>query len=386
MNDSVDYPYVIFYLIQIGLAYWFWKKRNDRIALLSLGITFFFFAFRAPVVGADTWNYVRFLTGERDFYNFDQRELETGFLLYHKIVSSFSPSRLMVMLLNSAIGLVPLFYMIKKHSRNVPLTILMFCYMGCLNVYFVGLRQTLGLCPMILALLYGLREDKPLSMKLIYMGIATFVGYYFHTVCFFYGIIYAVSILIPGGNRKVYLWTIVITAFWGFILQQFDIMRFFNMYMSLNPNVTERINIYFTDTGLETGTSLNILLRPSLVAFFAFKFMDEDKLSHPFCKIYMIGVVMFNLMYSFPMIHRMIPPLMMYGAIVFTWVFGHSYELNMRIRSVVNVITTIIVLYFSRAAYIDSAEYVVMANTRMHPYQFIFEDYSEHTTIRFFND
>ncbi len=384
--NQLDYPYVVFYFIQMALAYWFWKKRYEKIAIVSLCLTFFFFACRAPVVGADTWNYVRYLTGERDFYNNDMRDLEAGFLLYHKIVSGFSPSRLVVMLLNSVIGLVPLFYMIKKYSKNVPLTILMFCYMGCLNVYFVGLRQTLGLGPMILALLYSIQEHKPLQMKMLYLGLSTVFAYYFHTVCFFYGVIYAVAILIPGGNRKFYLWTVVITAIWGFILQQFDVMRFFNLYMSLSPDVTERINIYFTDAGFETDVSLNILMRPSVIALFTFKFMDSDRLSHPFCKIYLIGVAMFNLMYCVPMVHRMIPPLMMYGAIVFTWSFGKHYEMDRKARQLVNILSVLIVLYFTRAAYIDCSEYGLRDNNRMHPYQFIFEDYSEHSTIRFFDE
>ena len=83
MNVPFDYIWAIFYLCLIFLAYYSRSiNRKKSAAKLAMLLVFIFMAFRAPVVGGDTWNYVRYLTGERYYYNEDVRDLETFFLFY----------------------------------------------------------------------------------------------------------------------------------------------------------------------------------------------------------------------------------------------------------------------------------------------------------------
>ena len=80
----MDYPYILNYFILLILAYLYWKKPDPKLVKWAFFLEFVFIAFRAPVVGADTWNYVRYLDGERNFYNYDPRPLEAGFVIYRQ--------------------------------------------------------------------------------------------------------------------------------------------------------------------------------------------------------------------------------------------------------------------------------------------------------------
>ena len=117
----MDYPYIILYIILLLLVYKYIKTKKQEYASTSLLIAFVFIAFRAPVVGADTWDYIRFLTGERNFYNADEREMEILSKGYREIICSITSSRTLVMLINSIITLSPIYFLFKKYSHNIPL-------------------------------------------------------------------------------------------------------------------------------------------------------------------------------------------------------------------------------------------------------------------------
>lgn len=61
----MDYPYILNYFILLVLAYLYWKKPDPKLVNWAFFLEFVFIAFRAPAVGADTWDYVRYLDGER---------------------------------------------------------------------------------------------------------------------------------------------------------------------------------------------------------------------------------------------------------------------------------------------------------------------------------
>ena len=104
----IDYPYIIFYFILLFLSYQYWVTGNQSVAKCSIVVAFVFFVLRAPVVGADTWNYVKYLTGERNFYNEDTRDLEIAFVVYREILSNLTSSRFLVMLITYSIAFYPL--------------------------------------------------------------------------------------------------------------------------------------------------------------------------------------------------------------------------------------------------------------------------------------
>ena len=119
----MDSPYVINYLITLLLAYLYWKSPNSRYVKFAFLLQFIFIAFRAPVVGADTWDYIRYLDGERNFYNtYDSRELEIGFQIYRQLLMSLHGNRFIYMLINTLLTCYPVYLLIKKYQgkTSVP--------------------------------------------------------------------------------------------------------------------------------------------------------------------------------------------------------------------------------------------------------------------------
>lgn len=378
----IDYPYIIFYLILLILSYYYWRTRNQRIAKWSIAITFIFFVLRAPVIGADTWDYVRYLTGERNFYNSDSRDLEVAFVVYREVMCHLTSSRLIVMLITYTLVFYPLYMSVKKYSLNVPLSILMFCYMGCLSVYFVGMRQILGVALLVLALYYCMEEHITIKYKILLFTGAIVLSYLFHTTCVLYALVFLASLFIPLASRIWYIGLVLGSAAVGYIFEMFDIQTFFSFYLSFDIGLTDRLDNYLlSDTFYDTG-AINIIMRQSLISLVTFLFIDKEKLNHPFCRIYVCGIIVYNLFYTVPMIQRIIPPLVMFGAIAFTWMFGDTkYHLDHKYRRMVNVSCLLVLLYFTRSTIINLSNCDLNSAERMHPYYFFFQDYMDHPSV-----
>lgn len=378
----MDYPYIVFYFLLTVMAYFNWKKPNQKIVKWSLVMTFLFIALRAPVVGADTWDYVRFLTGEKNYYNNDVRELESGFLVYRNIISSITSSRLIVMIVNSIFTLIPLLFLMKKFSYNVPLSILLFFYLGGLTHYCVSLRQCISFSIIILGLIIIMNTKYSITKKIfIGMGIV-FVSYNMHSTSILYAFILLCSFLLPELKKSTYIVLIITSATIGIVMKSFDMFNAFNFFLSVTTVPYERVSDYMLNDEIYERT-ITVLLRPSILFLIFILFITSDKLSHPFCKISLMGCVIYNLFSYFPMIDRVCMPFFLFLCIGLTWIFNIEYYKYAKIRLYTNIIVVLIVAYFSRSIIIDNISYDSSSLARMHPYYFHFQYYMDHPSIKF---
>ena len=380
----MDLPYLLYYCILIFLSYLYWKSNNIKVVSWTFIITFVFFAFRAPVVGADTWDYVRYLTGERNFYNYDPRPLEPLFLIYRNTLCTLTNSRLVVMIINTIVTTIPLYYMIRKYSYNPPLSILFFCFWGGLMVYFVGLRQILALSVLYVALIYWLETKDKYLRKTLLLGSSIFIAYFFHTSTVLYSFIIVICLLPLKLTRITYILVILCSAFGGLFLKQVTSLDLFSFVLSMELSSIERLDNYLENTQLNDTMQLTVLLRLTIVSIVLFAIVEKEKLAHPFCKIFLLSVVLFNFLYSVPMIERITNPLYFFGAIALTWIMGNNYKTNSVLRLRVNIFLLLLVLYYMRSEIINLSNYDLNHEARMHPYYFIFEDYSNHPSIKKF--
>lgn len=366
------------------LAYNYWKKPNAQLIKWAFALEFVFFAFRAPVVGADTWNYIRYLDGERNFYNYDQRELEPGFLIYRQILLWLHCNRFVCMIINTIVSCFPVYLMIKRYSNNVPFTLAMFSILNVFYVYFCGLRQIIGLAILFMGLLYVLDDRK---RKWWMFATCAILGYTFHTSIAIYTVIFVVAYFIRFKNRNIIIIAIALSAFVGIVLQSFNVMDAFNFFLSLNIGVTERIENYMEEErNVNEITSILMSLRPSLIAIGIYALIEEKKLNHWFSLIYAVGIILGNLFISVPIVNRLIGGLTIFGPIVMTWVFGSKYYSVVKYRKKINAIVLLFLLYFSQM-YVKNnlnSNIDLTASSRMHPYQFIWEDYSHHPSIIYY--
>lgn len=380
----MDYPYILNYFILLILAYLYWKKPDPKLVKWAFFLEFVFIAFRAPVVGADTWNYVRYLDGERNFYNYDPRPLEAVFVIYRQVLLALHPNRFVVMLVNSFLSCYPLYLIIKRYSNNVPLTLAMLSIFNFYYVYFCGLRQILGFAILLMGLIYVLDEKKK---KWLVFVICAALGYSFHTTIVVYASIFLVAYFLRFKSRTILISSVVISAVLGIVLQSFNIMDAFNFFLSMNVEATERIEGYMQDNGdVNEITSIFMSLRPTIIAVFIYALMDKEKLNHWFSVIYVLGIIIGNLFISVPMIGRLTGCFTIFGVVAFSWILGKDYLASFKKRKVTNLALVFFLLYFSQMlvkSNIDSAIDLI-SSARMHPYQFIWEDYSNHPSIKYF--
>ena len=114
--------------------------------------------------------------------------------------------------------------------------------------------------------------------------------------------------------------------------------------------------------------------------------MDKDKINHWFSIIYALGIIIGNLFISVPMIGRLTSCFTIFGVVAFSWILGKDYLASFKKRKVTNLALVFFLLYFSQMlvkSNIDSA-IDLTSSARMHPYQFIWEDYSNHPSIKYF--
>ena len=382
----MDSPYVINYLITLLLAYLYWKSPNSRYVKFAFLLQFIFIAFRAPVVGADTWDYIRYLDGERNFYNtYDSRELEIGFQIYRQLLMSLHGNRFIYMLINTLLTCYPVYLLIKKYSYNPPLSLALIPIFNLYYLYFCGLRQILGLAILFMCVIYFINDGK--HRFLIYI-LGTALGYLFHTSIIIYSLIFAIAFFLRYTfNKRILIASVILSAFVGVILQTLNIGQIFNFFLILNFNATERLQGYLESEDMNVISSIFLTLRPSIIAIIIFGFIDKEKVNHLFTSIYFIGVILENMFVSVPMVGRLIQGLTIFGVIVFTWIFSEKYYKNLKYKKYTNTILLVFFLYFSQM-YVKNnltSNIDFKLSSRMHPYQFIWEDYRNHPSIKYFD-
>ena len=371
-----DMPYIVFYLILLVCTLHYWKNESPLAIHVAFVVTFVFFAFRAPVVGADTWNYVRYLTGMRDYYSeWDDRALEFLFVGYRNIIKILSPSFMVVMIINTIISVFPLYIIFKKYSYNAPLSILMFVNLNSLILYFVGLRQVFALVPLILVLVYCIENDISKFKKALLFFIASAIAFGFHATGLIYGLIYFLAFTIKIDKRKVFIFLIIASALIGFIVEKYNALDFLSSVSSLNLSVLQRIDGYLIGDDQNDLSAITIALRPSVLGLITFAFIKKEMLNHPFSKIFLIGIVLYNFLATIPMVHRMVLPMIMFGSIVFTWCFSKEILQNVRKAKLLYLLTLLIFIYFGRSWYIKCTYWTLSDESCMHPYYLVFEDY-----------
>jgi len=380
----MDYPYIILYIILLFLVYKYIRTKKQEYANISLLIAFVFIAFRAPVVGADTWDYIRFLTGERNFYNADEREMEILSRGYREIICSITSSRTLVMLINSIITLSPLYFLFKKYSHNIPLSVVTFFLFEIYIVYFVALRQMIGNAVLLFGFMYYLDEQHKRRWKWLVLLGCSYIGFLFHTSIVIYGFIFVVSIFLPIYNRKTYLLAIVFSMLIGIVLKSFSVTDFFAMYLNMGIGATDRIDNYLES--YQEGDSELIMLatRLSIIGLFCFSYLNEKYLKHPFSRILLIAIIIYNLFYSVPMIHRLVMPLALFACILTTQ-SNITVADSVKRRRTYICLLILLLLYFFRSQFIQCAEWDPYNSGRLHPYYWFFEDYSNHPSIKYFN-
>lgn len=376
---TIDYPYIIFILLLIGFTIQAFNGRDTQMFRFSCILTLLFIGLRAPVIGADTWNYYRFFTGIRDYYNNDEREIEPLFLFYNWVLGFvlFKQGQLYIFF-NTFLSLFMIYKYYQKYSGLKTVSVLFFFFMVSYPNYFVALRQILGISVLLLGFKFVMDGVKN---RWIFFGVCSAIGYGFHTFTIIASAFFVFFYYIRFKNRLLPVLLLVASSLFGVVLKSFNITQFFDLYLSLNLDSTERLNDYMENSELwmeDNGANIFILLRQTLVAIYVILLIPKEKLNSCLTGLYVFAVCIQSLFDGIVLLGRIVLPFTIMGPIVFSWIFVNK----IKYKGLLLISVILITMYFTRAFIIDQIDYDKYSNEKLHPYYFFFEDYSNHYSLK----
>ena len=319
---------------------------------------------------------MRIFLGKSSNYESSVDTWEPLFLMYNYILSLFVGNGQLYLLISTFISLFPLYYLIKRYSYNPPLSILLFFLFGIYQIYFVALRQILGLAILLWGMIYVLEGRQKKWFVFILLSVSS---YMVHRASIIAAIVFFICYYIPLLSRKWAYFFIISSCSLGFLLNWIDVYKILFLVSGM------QLDFIHADTylqwSLKDATGYFGILVKTLVALYIFKYITECRVNHWFVKIYLVSVVLMNIFYSVQMFSRFNLPFSVFSIIVFTWAFGQKYDINVRVKKMANYIAFIL-LFLLSVSFIRSNMFYDLKNaSRMHPYQLFFEDYSQHPSI-----
>lgn len=376
----MDYPYIILYLLLIALTFFYWRGHEKRIFTISVCIALLFIGLRAPVVAADTYNYVQFFKGKSSAYDIASANgsIEPLYLLYNDIMRTvLRGNGVLFLFVTSLLSLFPLFMLIKRYSYNMVLSVLLFFLINDLTDYLSMFRQVLGLSCLIIGIIYFEQNRK---YKWVLLFTCGFVGVLFHYYILVNFVAVLVLLFVNIERRWVYIIAIVLSLGIGMLLESSYISYAIDSALKIYEIQEGNAGIYLS-WELAENISFFHIARLSVVALISVCFMDGNKLNHIFTKLYILGIIIFNLFYPVLMIHRLVFTFLIFDIVVVTWILDINYSLRPKRKQIINVLMWLTIFYFARQQINQSIDYDLNDSGRMHPYYFFWEDYSSHPSI-----
>jgi len=370
----IDYPYILFYLFLFAAFVMYLNTPSKFVFWATICATFSFVALRAPSVGADTLEYVQYLTGERSFYNYDTRDLEPLFIVYRTILDYCTNSRLVVMIVNTIVTMFPLYLIIKKFSYNPPLSILFFFAANGTMIYFVGLRQAIGMAFVLIAF-FLIWSNVRSRIKIIASIFFVILSFFFHTYSIVISIVFLVVTLVHV-NEKAPLYIGSIGSFVvGSIADFFSVEKIFSSYLSFGFTMTSRLDVYLA---MENELNENVPILVIMMFFISIvliRCLKKDQINSPFMRIFIVGVMLGNLFYPIPMLSRVATPFVIFGGIPVTWLFCKDYTVSKISRRTMTIFALVISFLLFGKCVKDNLSYDEKSLDRMHPYKLFIQEY-----------
>lgn len=378
----IDFPYIFFLLILLGFTFLSFRNQDKKMFKLATIVVLLFLGLRAPIVGADTWDYYRYFTGVRDYYNEDQRDLEVLFVAYVKILQTIllkiGP---LIMLTNTFFSFVMLYCIVKDFSPYKTLSVLLFFIIGPWTIYFVALRQILALTCVLYGVIYVTKEKK---LKWVVYSISVLIGWGFHTSAIIAGAGYFLLYFLPLYKKYFAIGAVLLSALIGVAFQMLNIDQIFSAVVVYSGFMTERLDNYLLITKYieDVPTSPLVLFRMSIVAILSIAFLPKEKVNHWFTKIFLVGICLNNFFFSVVNITRGVLPFIIFSVIVVAWGIEGIKKQRLQVRMMAKGLVLVILLYFVRAFVVENIDYDIYADLKMHPYQFVFENYSHNPIFK----
>jgi transmembrane protein EpsG len=196
-------------------------KLTDISILFSIVILIAFAGLRSVMVGTDTGNYVGMFTD----FQFEHRSifevettLEKGYMLLQKIALGISKDYWSLLTIIATICVFCNFYIIKKLSENIRLSVFIYISLAVYVVFFNAARQGLAISIAAISILYIIKKD---WLRFL---ICIFIASLFHRTVLIMLPFYFI-LRIPFTYKKAFLFFIIgFASFYSFskVIALFD--------------------------------------------------------------------------------------------------------------------------------------------------------------------
>ena len=177
----VVYLILIFILLILGLGLKcdYSKRGRKSFLIISFLILTGLSGFRAYSVGVDTSSYV-VMFNNIDYINFLQSRYERGFLVFLKLIHTFTDNPTVFLMISSAICVGAVCCFIYKYSADPLFSILLYITLRAYFFQMTGIRQTLATALVMMA--FSLLMERRSLRKNIISLMLLFLATQFHSM------------------------------------------------------------------------------------------------------------------------------------------------------------------------------------------------------------
>ncbi len=282
------------------------KSNAPSYYYISLLIILVVAGLRSQYVGTDTFSYVKMFTK-----NIFDEEIEYGFKLLIKTIQTLTSDYPIFLSLVACVQYFTLLFFLKKYSADISFSLLLFLSLGFFFFYLSGMRQSIAISLFLISLHFFNQESYIKSLFFFILATSC------HTTVLLFFPILLISKYIYFNSKLVYV-LVIISILIGVsgkvdVPNLLDSLGLYNLFQS--QGVLDRYKGYsdYTsdlDLAMTFNGYLRIVIIPSIV-FLATYYYSENK-NDLFLKIYFIGLIISNLLSSFPIGYR----LSLYGTVL----------------------------------------------------------------------
>lgn len=264
-------------IIFVGLIY---RRCPQKCLRYLMFVLFLTVSLRHETCFVDTYSYIldykQLATMDySSIYKFWEKDI--SFWYVSKVISSFSNNNYSIWFASLAISyIIPLYFLIKKYSRNYQISLILFCCLGFGFFIMTGLRQTLAMGCTMGALYFLLKNQTKYYLLLVVLGAL------FHKTAIVFLILYPL-INLPLKRKYILLYILLGGCIYYLSIQYLptiirsDFDTRFAAYverdMTLNYSGLIRQILLFVLSLIFLGTERNnyfnrVFLRMSLVGIF----------------------------------------------------------------------------------------------------------------------
>lgn len=306
-------------------------------------------------VGTDTTNYARYFSNPDSGYD-GRREVEAIYSAWNQIVSQVWDNVNFYFFVSSFVAIGCVIFFIKKNSPKPIVSLLLFVIITEFYfMYFSAMRQILSMGFILVSLHYynqgySLKENK---VKMYITSLLFFcLAVSFHTTS-----AYCLPVVLLVSNIDISKKVAYILLIGSFFVGLFNVIEYraiialvFDL-LDGGGSIVDRYDSYAEGMDWEVTTYRRIanMLPLTLVCMALYYFSDKENRRSLFLKLFMIGIVMSNVLISYPIGGRLV----MYLTILVIIAFPLILYKKKKAYVFISIVTIVYFLYKANASLIS---------------------------------